>query len=178
MLSCVTPSYGCNGGYLNLGIDYFATSPVDKDYLWPYTSSLGTCNTANIASATSGNAVQSISGSVPFTPNDDNALKAAVLAAPTGILMMVDSSFQNCRGGVYTSTTCNTAVNHGMLLVGLDVDATTGQWYWLVKNSWGTGWGESGYVRIKVMGASGPGMCGMYQFPVGTPTTFSSTPLS
>ena len=128
-----------------------------------------------MASPSSGDAPQTGGYSTPVSPNNDEAaLVSAVQQLPTGLLMMVDSSFQNYRGGVYTYTTCTTAVNHAMLLVGMDQDTTTGQWYWLVKNSWGTGWGESGFIRIKMTGSNGAGMCGMYQWAWMPPTSFPS----
>jgi len=43
-------------------------------------------------------------------------------------------------------------------MVGWGTDATTAQDYWIVRNSWGTGWGEAGYIRIATA-ASGTGVC-------------------
>ena len=48
-------------------------------------------------------------------------------------------------------------LDHAVLLTGYGVDASTGEKYWNVKNSWSESWGEDGYFRI----ARGEGMCGM-----------------
>ena len=58
---------------------------------------------------------------------------------------------------------CGTSLDHGVLLVGYGVD--NGEDYWLVKNSWGSGWGESGYVRIFRDAVEGqPGVCGLQMY--------------
>lgn len=44
------------------------------------------------------------------------------------------------RGGVFNN--CAGNVNHGVLAVGFTAQ------YWLVKNSWGPSWGESGFIRV------------------------------
>jgi hypothetical protein len=52
-------------------------------------------------------------------------------------------------------------LNHAVLIVGYGV-ADNGTPYWLVKNTYGTNWGEKGYVRIKRQpGSTGPGICGI-----------------
>jgi C1A family cysteine protease len=80
------------------------------------------------------------SGSVPRT----NDLKQAIYDyGPVCAGVYVSSAFQNYTSGVFKDTGSG-AVNHGVVLVGWNDDGG----YWILKNSWGTAWGESGYMRI------------------------------
>ena len=68
-----------------------------------------------------------------------NDLANAVLLRPVSVAVDA-TNWSPYHSGVFNN--CKTALNHGVLLGGL-TDS-----YWLVKNSWGTGWGESGYIRL------------------------------
>jgi C1A family cysteine protease len=50
-------------------------------------------------------------------------------------------------------------LNHAVVIVGEGVDATSSLPYWLIRNSWGTNWGEAGYMRLAITD-SGYGICG------------------
>ena len=63
------------------------------------------------------------------------------------------------KGGVFTKN-CGTFLNHGVLIIGYGTDAPTGKDYWLVKNSWGSNWGEKGFFRIARTGDDA-GLCGI-----------------
>jgi len=67
--------------------------------------------------------------------------------------------FQSYTGGIITSKSCGTEIDHGVLAVGY----SAAQKYYIVKNSWGGSWGEKGYVRIGMNG-QGKGICGIQQF--------------
>jgi hypothetical protein len=91
----------------------------------------------------------------------------AVAEGPVSIALDASGvAFQLYFGGIIR-TLCGTSLDHGVLVVGYGTADTTlyGKTdYWLVKNSWGSGWGEKGYLRIKRdMDKTGPGVCGLQQ---------------
>ncbi|HUW05803.1 MAG TPA: GEVED domain-containing protein [Williamwhitmania sp.] len=93
--------------------------------------------------------------------SDENAIKTAIMTyGVVDAAVYVSTAFQNYTGGVFSdaSTSCtgspcyNTTTNHAISLVGWGTDATKGD-YWILRNSWGSSWGESGYMRIAVTSA-------------------------
>lgn len=56
------------------------------------------------------------------------------------------------RSGVYDATDCLSTywdLNHAMALVGYGKDAASGLDFWVIRNSWGTTWGISGYMLVR-----------------------------
>merc|ERR1719284_1666776 len=105
-------------------------------------------------------------GVVQLPSNDPQALLGAV-ATVGPVSISVDASEWNMYSrGVFTGT-CGYDVNHAVQLVGYGID--WGNLYWLVRNSWGAGWGEGGYIRLQRFsdgtstGASEP--CGVDSTP-------------
>lgn len=71
---------------------------------------------------------------------------------------MIDgANLQLYRGGVFSN--CGTNVNVGLLLIGMNDDA------WRLKNSFGTSWGEQGYIRIQRGNTCGVCLQGSYPVP-------------
>ena len=93
-----------------------------------------------------------------------DALKASLDVGPTSVTIDAGkNTFQSYQSGVIDSTTCGTALNHAVTAVGygyLNNDAN--QMYWIIRNSWGSSWGDAGYVKIKAV--SGIGICGVQSY--------------
>ncbi|MQM17132.1 hypothetical protein Taro_050100 [Colocasia esculenta] len=88
----------------------------------------------------------------------EDELKHAVgVVRPVSVAFEVVKGFRFYKSGVYTSDTCGSSpmdVNHAVLAVGYGVE--DGIPYWLIKNSWGTHWGDDGYFKMEL----GKNMCG------------------
>ncbi len=93
--------------------------------------------------------------------SDIEAIKTAIMTyGVVDVAVYVTTAWQNYSGGIYTdaSTSCPgspcdyTTTNHAVALVGWGHDATAGD-YWILRNSWGPTWGESGYMRTAVSAA-------------------------
>lgn len=154
-------SYGCNGGEMEGAFKFVIQHGQCSLSSYPYSSGVtktsGSCKTCT--------AVAHISSCYDVKPNDQVSLKAAVAKQPVSIAIEADTRyFQSYSGGVLTSTSCGTNLDHGVLIVGYGTE--NGQDYWLVKNSWGTSWGENGYVKIaKSSSTNDPGICGIAMQP-------------
>ncbi len=129
----------CGGG--PLVDDFFQSTGLPVESCYPYTATNGTCSNAcaNWRSNT-----YKISG-YQYVSASESSLKTALNNyGPLVTTMAVYSDFFSYSSGVYHYVSGSLAGYHAVLLVGYD-DA--GQ-YFIVKNSWGTWWGESGFFRI------------------------------
>ena len=83
-------------------------------------------------------------------PNNKRQLIAALNYGPVSVSVDADSAlFRDYRGGVITSPACGTNVGHAVLAVGYGTDPRLGD-YVTIKNSWGSTWGEFGFVKISL----------------------------
>ena len=71
------------------------------------------------------------------------------------------NAIQFYKSGVFSTKLCGTGLNHGVAVVGYGHDATVGKDYWIVRNSWGTSYGESGYIRMDRDIQHRTGICGI-----------------
>lgn len=162
LIQCNTATdSGCNGGLMDNAFQWVESNGIASEAAYPYTSGGGTTGSCRTSKELS--PVVKISGFTDVTPDSPSALMSAVAQQPVSIAIEADKSvFQLYSGGVMDSTACGTNLDHGVLLVGYS--STGDSPYWKVKNSWGSSWGEGGYIRLG-MATSGPGICGMYQQP-------------
>lgn len=76
--------------------------------------------------------------------SDCSALSSILKQRPVSVVISANPSFIFYKSGILDE--CGAVINHSLQLVGLVTDATGS--YYIGKNSWGTQWGEFGYVYI------------------------------
>jgi len=164
IVDCDTTNSGCNGGTYQAAWMYAqSANGLTTSSVYPYTSGNGkpgVCE-SNLASESVLTLQQSFAYKAIQT---DSQMQAAAYTQPVSIAIQASSScFQNYKSGVLTPQNCNcgTNIDHAVLLVGWGV-TSDGTEYWIVKNSWGSSWGNQGYVWIARLPQS-TNYCGMYQ---------------
>jgi len=147
LVDCCSTCLGCNGCVANLAYSYVIKHQagrfmLEKDY--PYTPSKGHCNF---------DANKAVGKLVDYhTSKRGSEEELKVNCATHGpVSVLADAShhsFQLYSGGVYDNDKCtHFMLDHMMIVVGYGNDS--GKDFWIVKNSWGTGWGEQGYIRMR-----------------------------
>ncbi|CAO2147726.1 unnamed protein product [Urochloa humidicola] len=156
---------GCHGGTMTRAFQYVVSNgglTFEDDY--PYNGSQGMCKSVQPA--------VTIIGFQDVRSGDEAILAAAVANQPVSVAVDANN-FQFYNGGIFTNDSCGkNLVNHAVTVVGLDI-AEDGTNYWLLKNSWGTNWGESGYMRLE-RGTNACGVAEMATYPVVNPGPMSS----
>ncbi|KAM4099063.1 hypothetical protein ACJW30_07G126500 [Castanea mollissima] len=148
---------GCNGGLMNSAFEYTLKAGglmKEKDY--PYTGTdRGTCkfDKSKIAASVSNFSVVSL---------DEDQI-AANLVKNGPLAVAINAVFmQTYVGGVSCPYICSKRLDHGVLLVGYGSAGYAPvrmkeKPYWIIKNSWGESWGESGFYKI----CRGRNICGV-----------------
>jgi cathepsin L len=146
---------GCNGGLMDNAFQYVMDNGLCSEDSYPYTASSGNCQSTSCKSTVK------VDGCLDVPVNNQVALKEMVFKGPVSIAIEADTVvFQSYSSGVITGSKCGTTLDHGVLIVGYGVE--NGIKYWLVKNSWGSSWGDKGYIKIERSdSANDPGTCGI-----------------
>nr|Q86GF7.1 RecName: Full=Crustapain; AltName: Full=NsCys; Flags: Precursor [Pandalus borealis]BAC65417.1 crustapain [Pandalus borealis] len=136
---------GCNGGWPYQAYQYIiANRGIDTESSYPYKAIDDNCR------YDAGNIGATVSSYVEPASGDESALQHAVQnEGPVSVCIDAgQSSFGSYGGGVYYEPNCDSwYANHAVTAVGYGTDANGGD-YWIVKNSWGAWWGESGYIKM------------------------------
>jgi cathepsin L len=146
---------GCNGGLMDQAFTYIKENKgIDTEASYPYHAVDQKCKfkPANVGATDT--------GFTDVTSGDEDALATAI-ATVGPISVAIDASqdsFQFYTSGVYSDDGCSsTQLDHGVTAVGYG-KTSDGTAYYIVKNSWGTSWGDSGYI---LMARNDNNMCGI-----------------
>ncbi|KAI5056357.1 hypothetical protein GOP47_0028175 [Adiantum capillus-veneris] len=165
LTSCAPTSTGngCNGGPRLSTLDWVINNGLASEEDYPYFS--GNAGDPGVCKDPKPPVSLQISGQVRVSANNEMALLIALADRPVAISMQSDTrDFQLYTHGIFTGEGCSPPrTGHAMVVVGYGTE--NGSDFWIVKNSWGANWGESGYIRV-MRGISPPhGVCSILLRP-------------
>jgi len=135
--SCDKSDGGCNGGNPSTAYAYVTNAGgIETSASYPYTSGRGVTGSCI---ADSSKFVVKVAGHRAVARGEPS-LEAALNNGPTSVCVAANA-FQTYHGGILAS--CPGSIDHCVQAVGYTAD------YWIIRNSWGSGWGEAGYLRLK-----------------------------
>lgn len=149
LVSCNTNGWSCNGGWDSheYHVDKQGKNQTLPGAIYESDFSYQAADVACPSSPLTSNEKAELWGYVGgerHTQPSVAAIKQAIYDHGP-IFVAVCASNWNYQGGVFENS-CD-SINHAVILTGWDdSQGTNGVWY--LRNSWGTGWGEQGYMRI------------------------------
>ncbi|XP_027329555.1 vignain-like isoform X2 [Abrus precatorius] len=156
LIDCDTKeNQGCNGGLMEYAFEFIKKNGIATESNYPYKAKDETCDVSKVHKPT-----VSIDGHENVPVNNEAALLKVVANQPVSVAIEAGGSdFQFYSEGVFTGE-CGTDLDHGVAIVGYGT-TQDGTKYWTVKNSWGSEWGEKGYIRMKRDISDKKGLCGI-----------------
>jgi len=145
--SCCSNCGGCSGGYEAQALNYIRDVGIADESCFPYVYGDGFCNLCSDWQ----NRTFKITSYHGVANTREDSKRALIDYGP--LVVNIESgypAFESYSGGIFTESS-NGGGDHYVDLVGYN---DTGQ-YWIIKNSWGSGWGENGYMRLSYYNTEG-----------------------
>lgn len=139
---------GCSGGTAQVAFDgVVKAGGIATEWSYPYRSWFGT-DFECAFNASDMDIAAKVSARKDIATNEYDDLMEAISQVGPVAISVDASTWHQYEGGVYNGCDMDKPdINHAVQLVGYGTDSKHGD-YWLVRNSWGTGWGEDGYIRV------------------------------
>jgi len=146
LVDCSVPegNEGCNGGLMTQAFEYIQkNNGIDTESSYPYTAT-----GPNQCQFSAANVGSTITGWTNVQSGSESDLVSKITAGPTSVAIDAShTSFQLYKSGIYYEPACSsTQLDHGVLAVGYGTQGAKD--YYIVKNSWGTSWGNQGYILM------------------------------
>jgi cathepsin F len=163
LVDCDTLDSGCNGGLMEYSFTWLKDNGgfnLDTDY--PYRGTKQACksDSSKYVDMKVTGYKKLANGYSNWDCVDEDGIKELLYETGPLAVALNANPLQTYSSGILdkTAAQCPTSgLNHAVTMVGYGTDSASGKDYWLVKNSWGKSWGESGYFRIR----RGNGTCGI-----------------
>jgi len=143
IVDCDDQDLGCDGGDPPTAYQFVIDKGGMEDNSdYPYTARDGSCKfKASLVKV-------KISSWKYATQNSDETTMMNNLVNWGPLSICVDAEpWQDYTGGILMAADCDTTLDHCVQLVGYDLTQSTP--FWIVRNSWGSDWGENGYIRLQ-----------------------------
>ena len=135
---------GCNGAWPEWAFNYINSAGIVLESQYPYTARGGSCKDVSTT------AKKFLNSAKPWSMlNGIESIKSALGSSGPVSICVDASNWSAYKSGVFKN--CGTTtLNHAVTAIGYEADGT-----WIVRNSWGTTWGEQGFIRLAAGGTCG-----------------------
>ncbi|CAF1111622.1 unnamed protein product [Brachionus calyciflorus] len=158
LIDCVGGG-GCRANSMQNAYNYVKTNGgINGAVKYPY------LNNASVCKYFTDSPVANISDYRRIESGNEKELEQAVREyGPVSVGVHASPDFINYYGGIFNASDCTEGLNHAVLIVGFN--NVNNPPFWIAKNSWGSWWGENGYIRI-IKNINACGIANMASYPI------------
>jgi len=156
---------GCHGATVELALDYVRENGLSDERQTPYVGADRACHRSSMSRKVAGfletrpESPIGLFGHTILTSNSVKPFMTALMAGPVSASVAA-KGWRLYNSGIFDSCSRDAIISHAVLAVGYGIDGAHN--YWHIQNSWSSGWGEKGYIRVlRHSGSEDDTFCGV-----------------